>query len=82
MRQIGGELVGELEQVLPRGGRGLQFLGHISGLLTDCVDVMGIQRKTAYLDGACRQGYKTFGFDTETLEEALRYSKERASNEE
>lgn len=34
-----------------------------------------------YMD-ACRHGYKTFGFDTETLEEALRYSKERASNEE
>ena len=34
-----------------------------------------------YMD-VCRQGYKTFGFDTETLEEALRYSKERASNEE
>ena len=34
-----------------------------------------------YVD-TCRQGYRAFGFDTETLEEALRDSKERASNEE
>ena len=53
---------------------------------TGFVYIMDENRKAGtprryYMD-VCRQGYKTFGFDTETLEEALRYSKERANNEE
>ena len=58
MRQIGRELMGELDEVQPCRGWRLQLLRHICGLLTDSVNVMGIQRKTAYLNSASRQGHK------------------------
>ena len=58
MRQIGRELVGKLDEVQPCGGWRLQLLRHISSLLTDSVNMMGIQRKTAYLNSASRQGHK------------------------
>ena len=58
MRQISCKLVGEFDQILSCGGCGLQFLRHISGLLTDSMNVVSIQGKAADLDGARREGHE------------------------